>query len=416
MTQRDKSFLVILLSAVAGVGLASFLVYQWFWAPLRAYNATIDKMQDENEVLRREWNEFIKGKKRLDLAKLKSLPNKVDQATAEYVPYLEMTLHDAGLTQLGQVTPQSAVKVKAPASVPEIKEVDHRVINFNVKATGDEAALVSALERLQKTPYEHRVKILTVERADKGYLPTASKKLNIDLTIEVLLVAGNKNAMGLHPGIDPQFYLYNHIAARYGAAPAGWGLWASALAVIQATPQMDHRDYDQIAGRNIFVGAIPIYTPGGKGPLTEAELAALEALKQPPEFVPAYVRLTTVVPSMQEAYLFNRIFGGREAKLMAKPGSGYDLFKITDEKHAFVFFMGKVLAIGNREMYFQVRDQVYTLHIGESLAKAMNNPLSVDDLLDLDIYELYDKEWAKEQTGDGKKKTDTGKKKKGRGN
>jgi hypothetical protein len=406
MSPRDKSFLVILLSVVGGVSVVSFIGYQWFWAPLKAYNAAIEKLQDENDALLVEYKQFVKGKQKLDLAKLKSLPNKADQAAAEYVSYLESTMKDAGL-QVQQLTPSSsAVNVKAPASVPEIKVVGHRVITFTVKATGDEGQLVSALERLRRTPYEQRVKSVIVERTDTRYVPEASKKLKIDLTVEVLLVAGNTNTMGLHPGIDPQFYLYNHIAARNGAAPAGWGLWASALAAIQNAPESDHREYATIAKRNIFVGAIP------KPPIdTNTDTG-------PPEFVPSYVYLTQVVPTSQVAYLYNRIYGGREEKLIAKPDSGHDTFKITDEDRKYVFFTAKILAVGNREIYFQVRDQVYVQHIGKSLAVAMRSPLSVDELDDLGIFDLYDKAWAKEQAGDGKKKTDnTSKKKKGfRGN
>lgn len=422
MNPRDKSLVVILASVVAGLGLVAFFSYSWFWVPLRAANAAIDQLEQDNAQLLSEWKQFTDGKARLDWAKLKSLPEKPDQATAEYVPYLESTLRDAGL-QVAQFTPQAPVKVKPPDSVKEIKEVGHRIIAFTIKATGDEAALVSALDQLQKTPYEHRVKSLTVERADKTYGPAARKTLTIDMVIEVLLVAGNKNLMGLHAGVDPQYYLYNFIAARNGFAPSGWGLWAPTVAFIGAADAerrafgkdpAARRDYADIPRRNIFVGAIPIIEtpPIQKGPKGNAADEEDPPPTQPPEFVPKYMYLTTVVPSQQEAFLFNRIFGGRELKLKAKPGSGYELFKITDEDRNFVFLLGKVLAIGSREMCFQVRNQVYVQHVGESLEKAMQSPLSLDQMDDLGVSDLFDRAWAKEQMDDTKKKADAGKRNK----
>jgi hypothetical protein len=409
MTTRDKRFLIILSSAVAGVGLIAFLGLQWFWNPLQSYNTKIGGLRDDNEKLQADLELFFKEKKKLELAKLKSLPSKPDQATTEYLSYLKDALEGSGL-RVETYTPSSPLKVKPPASVPGIKDVGHQTLTFTVKANGELAQLVQAMEQMQKTPYDHRIKNLSIDRSDTSYGKDASSKLKIDMVIEVLLVAKTANRPGLPPGLEPKYLLCDFLPARSGVP--SWGLIASALAFKQvkdAMPAPVYRDYADIARKNIFVGAVTIKPPA---PPTVAKEATGPA--PPPEKVPAYVRLIQTVPDLQEAYLFNRVYKSREIKVIARQRSGYEFFRITDENGEYVFFQAKALRVGPRDMYFQVKNMVYALHLGQTLDEAMRFPLTIEEMDEMDLFDFYDAAWAKEQMGNEKTKTSSKNKKGGK--
>jgi len=130
--------------------------------------------------------------------------------------------------------------------------------------------------------------------------------------------------------------------------------------------------------------------------------------------VPAYVRLTQTVPDQQEAYLRNLVYRTRETKLIAKAQSGYDQFKISDEFGQHVFLTAKVLRVDPRDVYFQVTNRVFKLHIGQSVREAMETG-ELKNYLKADLQDLglFDEEFAKLHESDGKSKTNTGTKKKG---
>ncbi len=416
MNPREKNLLVILI-AIVGCGAALFIGVQWFWKPLQAYNKTIADLHEDNEKRADELQTFFKQRKKLDVARLKSLPTNAPLAASEYSRFLKTMLTDSGLAVEVIQPSTQATKVKPSPLVPEIKDVGHQTMTFTVRARGELSQLIKLMEQLQKTPYEHRIKELSISRLDTGYGAKTSSRLNINFTMETLLVAKTPAKQGLPPGIDPRLVLAESIASMnaFTARPSGWGMIAAALQLKQETPMPANREYADIGRKNIFVGAICGGHPTAaekEGP-TELKPKDADLLTKPPnENVPAYVRLDTTVSSNHEASLRNLIYDTRPIKLIARKGSGYEFFKITDENRDYIFFQAKVLAVESREVYFQVRDQIFKLGIGESLAQAMRNPLSFEDIIDLELNELYDKEWAKEQMKTPKKK-DTGKKTKG---
>ena len=210
---------------------------------------------------------------------------------------------------------------------------------------------------------------------------------------------------GIPPGIDPAYLILDGIAAQTGVTPLGWGLLASTVMLKQAMPMPADRDYADIALKNIFVGAIPA-PPPDKSPGSMST-----GPKAPDEDVPKYIRLVTTVPGQKTAFLRNLIYKTREMKLIAKPRSGYEIFRVTDEDGEYVFFKAKVLRVDSRDVYYQVKNQVYGIHIGQSLAEAMEYPLSIDQMDDLELNDVYDRDWAKEEMGEENGKTN--KKRKG---
>jgi hypothetical protein len=196
---------------------------------------------------------------------------------------------------------------------------------------------------------------------------------------------------GHPPGVDPKYRVYDYVAGRTGLAPMGWGVIGSMLAVKKESPTPADRKYADIARKNIFVG----YIPGPTEPPKD---------KYPGD-IPEYIRLVHTVPTQKEAYLLNLFSKNQELKLSADPKTTYDVRRIADDNGEYVFFFMKVLRVDSGVVYFQVQNQVYSISLGQTLADAMQYPLSIDRLDDLDLD--WDREWAKKQEKGPKQKLPT---------
>jgi hypothetical protein len=413
MNARERLLLIALVGIVGG-GL--FLLGTWFWfvAPLKEYNTKIANLKKRNEELDQTMIQFLLDKKKLNLARTKSLPANPAEATSEYLAYLHPLLAKSGLT-VDDVSPSQTAKMRFQPTVAGIKEVGHQTMTFTVRARGDLKQLVGAMERIQATPYEHRIKTLTVDRADlRRDAAEANPKLLINMVLEVLLVAKTETKTGLPPGVDSKYLILDSIAAQSGA-PAGWGLLGSTVALRQSMPAPEERDYDTIAMRNPFAGPVPeirivkeFENPKKVKDVVKEEDPGPPA---PKEFVPRYVYLTQTDPDAQVAYWYNRIYRGLEQKIETNR-PGYQTFKITGEDGAYVYFTGKVLRVDPGVVYFQKKSEkwIYAWQIGGNLEQAMQQELDFDarDRLDL----LPDAEWAKADDTT-KKKTTTPTKKTG---
>ncbi len=174
MNSRERLLVVALVAVVGGGGL--FIgTYVWFVKPLVAYNKAIATQTDENNLEQDKWESFLRDRKKLELAKLKSLPLNPGDASSEYVSYLERMVAQTGLKLTG-ITPSQVIKMKPVAPVAGIKDVGHQMMTFTLNARGDMADLVKFMELLQTTPYEHRIKSLNIDRADSAGGKAASAK------------------------------------------------------------------------------------------------------------------------------------------------------------------------------------------------------------------------------------------------
>ena len=181
------------------------------------------------------------------------------------------------------------------------------------------------------------------------------------------------------------------------------------------------RIYADISKRNIFAGAIPP-EPKKPTPPPVKPIVKEEPKPQSPGPIPAFIRLTHIIPSDKEAYFLNLFYEKDEKKISSKNNSGHDTFLIASKDRTYTFFLAKVLHIEHRDVFFQVRDKAYRWHLGDTLQQAYGedgaNFLSLDTLDTLDV-EL-DYAWAKKETEKDKevKKTtkQPQKKKGGKGN
>lgn len=378
MNSRERNLLVILIAVVGGGGLLVG-TYQWFFKPLNEVNKQIREVTEKRNDLQDQVDVFLQDRKKLELARTRSLPTNVADATFEYMSvYLQPILNASGMKDVN-VTRTSAAEYKFKPTIKDVKTAGHQILTFSVRAQGDLGQLLYVMDKMNQTPYEHRIKTVVADRVDLSEkAKDLNPKLRIDMVIEVLLVANAKTKPGLPPGFDPALAALDHFAARPGSVPLGWGNLASRVALIASIPHPANRKYEEIKDRNIFTGLIPIETkrpaPPPPGPTPTPE-------PKPRINVPQYVRLVQTVPDAHEAYLRNLVYSSwsfldkkksQEFKVVAEPGSDTGYFKIVDQDTNYIFMVGKVLRIQPREVYFQVKDKVYEWDIGQNLYDAMN--------------------------------------------
>jgi hypothetical protein len=395
---------------IGGVGV--YAAKRMYFDPAADYRKTIAKIEEDNQTLQDQLDQFERERGKLVLARLKSLPNVAKPASDYLNAYLKPLLRECGLTEIVD-THTDPIDVKMVTPIPTVKKVGHKVFTCTIRCKGELPQLVKAMERMRQTPYEHRIKTLTVERQSTSTSKSASSALAINMVVEALVVADTKVKPGLPPGIDPRVLLYDQVLIRNGFAPAGWGLLAATVMNQQLMPVPAYRDYEKIGDKNIFVGAIPVatYIPSvtkDKGPLPPPP--------EPSVNVPKYIYLIHTEPNKEEAYLHNRVYKKPfDTKVSAKASSGYDTFRIIDDDTGHVFFKAKVLRVESREVWIQIVNHVYKLHVGQSLADAIEFNEVREFRADLIDLGLYDEAWAAKELESEKKdnKGKTSKKTKG---
>jgi hypothetical protein len=388
MSPRERRLLIVLVTILA-LGGGAILGYQRFWVPLREYNTTIKKLSAENAKKDDELFALLKDRKHLDKARQMSLPSNPDLAISEYSKYLQPLLRNSGL-ELDSFQAPSAFDVKSSAPAVPGKKAGHQVLAFQVRAKGELASLVKALEVLRKTPLVHRVKNLTVDRVDTSAKPRTDK-LNINMTVEAMVVS-RAEPRAENPLLPDSRLVALEALLTLQRGPTGLALlpWTvgptGPVARQQLAEQTGSRRYADLPRKNVFVGALPAVVVEKK----EEPDADLE--------VTEFIRLETTNPSAREAFFRNLIFQTPATRVRAVPRSGYDTFRVTNESRSKTLIKAKVLRVDQRDVYFQVGEDVYGIHIGQTLSDAMRRPLSGEEMETFELTPLYDTEWASLET------------------
>lgn len=393
MTIRERKLMFALIGAV-GVVVVAIVFMQWFWTPFQQANRDIERLDEEVNEKIKLISEARQEQKRLAKYKLTSLPHNPDQASADYAKYLKALLRLCGLT-VDDLQGPSPNTLKAPAA--QGKKAAHLTLAFSVRARGDIAGVVRALKELKVAPIAHRVKSLSLSPAEAN--AKNPNKLNVTLAIEALIVhkAGSVNPFLAAP--DGRLIIIDSIAALR-SAPVGLALGsylavrASLMSISEETDSILARNYTRISDRDPFKGAVALVEAPKvpKGP----QLADL-----PPFNILEYIKLdhASLTP-VNEAFLRNYVFREPEIRLRPKTGrfsSGFDVFVIRNEEKDRQLVRGKVLRVDQRDVYFQVGEDVYGIHIGHSVADAMKRSLSDEEMKQLELTSLYDKKFAEEE-------------------
>ena len=369
MTTRERSLGLILGAVMAGIA-CLFGVMQFFYKPLQAHNKSIADLQRDVDAKRAKKLEILQTRHELEQRwNEKSLPIQPEHAALAYRSYLNRMLKDADL--VGDVAPDFK-DLKAVTKSAADRKWKHMVLPYQVRTRGEFVKIVNLLEKLERTPLAHRVKVLSLHRADTR---DSAVEVNAVIHVEALILAWADNK-------DP---------------------------IYKVTPDPSReRVYSEISKRDPFVGAVKPPPPPPPPPVAKVEEPPPE---DPGPDVRESVKLTTVMqvgePGQpgyaEEAYLHNRYYGGAEMRLSSRPTSVFSVFRIMNEDRSRALVKGKVLKIDPRGFFFQVGEDIYRMDMHENLARAMRRPLSDDELDEAKIKDRYDANFAEQSKEEEKK-------------
>jgi hypothetical protein len=324
MNLRERKLALALLGVLALLA-GGFLLYQLYLAPLNASYDEIAGLKEQISRREEEIDAINKKKSQLDLWRKLSLPRDVDFARLEYDKYLDGLVRSCKFSE-DTIVSSSARQQAAASRGPVLKNKQpvYTRIDCGVLGRATLANLVSFLERFHRTPLLHRIKKMTIRRPATSTPGQERDELNVDLTIEALVLEGAENRKTLMPSENVQ----KEILAK------------------------SSRNYAAIAGKNIFLG------PADRPELPE------------PIEVTEWVKLTDISESggRWEAFLFD-VYNNRNTRL--RLDRGFDTFRILDDEGEYVV-RGKLERLDNsRELIFSEDGKYYRMHVGQSLAEAL---------------------------------------------
>lgn len=379
-----SSRLLLPLLAVLGLGGA---VYWFFVMPWQEYDRQAADLRQKIDDKFIQLRMIAKEQKAVQDMQARGLPANPYVARREYDRYLANLLASSGLAvefQRGSSpTPQDAA---GQFKMGKKKEPVYTPLTFQVRARGSMPQLAKLLDRFHTTPLAHKVKSLTVEPAG-GKDAKPGEALNVGLTIEALIVHGGNRPEAL-TGVDDQLVQIN---ALLGPRAAGLALLpyilgpTGPLAEQRLAAERPQRDYAALALKNVFAGGQPKPAPPAP-PVTEGP---------PPDPGPdmtQYVHLILIeqTDKVAKALLRNR-FTNDPVWMQAR--RGLNSFMVYDESGENVTLRGKVLGVRQREVFFLVDGQLHAIHMGQSLAEALDRPAGWGDLektgMDAEFLRLY---------------------------
>jgi hypothetical protein len=276
------------------------------------------------------------------------------------------------------ITPGKQIQAR---NVPMVgKNPVYQKLDYAVHVYTSLENLVTFLEHFYRTNLLHQIKTMTIQRPltpGPGQQPT---DLDVNFTVEALIIDGAEKRDQLLPGASPkraaQLVALN-AAMAVGGGPAGIALLPEAYGPIgNDTLARSRQEYAAMADKNIFLG----FTPK---PQAAQELT-----------VTRFVRLNNITRNDRrvEAYLWNR-YDNKWIRLRTE--AGFDYFRILNEKGDNTVVRGKVVRIDNRELIFKVDDKYYSVHLDQTLEEAMKKPLTGDQRKDLGLVSAGERTAAK---------------------
>lgn len=381
MNSRER-MLMMVLGGILGIGALLYFGNKFALQPHRELTSRMTYLEEELDKKERQRRQYLKDKADSQKWHKLSLPANPDRAAAEYAQVLKPLLRDAGLTvdDFRGPPPQEA------KLTGNQKKAQHMTLPFQVRAKGTMTSLVAALDALQRMPVMHRVRSILVDRVDQK---DKSGKLNVQMTIEAMIVAGTNNHPSYLPAPPPRISEAEKVASAIGyptmLVDAAYSTAQPPVRVAEGSKV--ERNFDDITLRNPFLGLVP---PVKKEP------PPVEVVDEGPD-VREFIRIDTIEPTAKQAFLQNRLYKVNDVRIKSVAGSGFDVFRIMNEDRSKVVVKGKVLRIDPRDVYFQVGEDVYSFHFSQTMAEAMKRPLSEDDLERLELTSLVDADFAKEE-------------------
>lgn len=312
---------------------------------------------------RNQVRQALAERPRLERLRSLSLPADPDLARREYESYLTNLVRDSGFEAGSYSITPKPVEARATGPGPAPKKPPTTRLGYTVQAHGTLDKVVKMLTDFYHTSLLHQVRTISLQRPATLGPQQKPGELDLNLTIEALVVAGADNRPYLLPNIDPRT-LTAEAALGLVGAPMGMPLavWAagptgpSGPGVLARSPTA----YAAIGDKNVFYGQT-----SAENPKAEVEVT---------KFV--YLTDITEGPKGFEAFLYDR-YNNRKTRLRAS--SGFNRFRVTDEA-GDALVEGQVVRIDTRDVVFLADGKHYALHVGQNVGEALHKPLSAGEL------------------------------------
>ena len=369
--ERFLALILVVLLVVVGGGVG---FVQLFWKPLEDYQTRIAAENEEISTKIIQLKQARDSLVRLQGYRQMSLPADPDRAKREYENFLNATLIKSGFAAgTFSVTPQGVDNRASP--VMSGKKPIYTRLAYTADGTAHLENVVRFLEAFYRTPLLHQIKDLSITRSNTpnaprpgvvgppvagGLAQQKQNELQVHLKVEALLMSGADHRNYLLPNIDSEYLMRDTVAAMTGKpldlGAAFWAIGPTGPRGPGALAQPS-RDYQAILNKDIFFGP-PTVVPKATNELDYTQVVELTDITQAAGFI--------------EAILYQR-FNNRNVHLRTTLDRSQ--YRLMDEKGQLVV-QANVVKIMDRDIILQVDDRYYKMHVGDTLAQALEQPLS----------------------------------------
>lgn len=360
MNPRERILVSVLVTVLVGVG-GFFFVLRFYLGPLQDVKKRVEEENQAIEKKQAELNQAKADQIKVQRYRQLSLPADSDVARREYQNYLTDLMLRSGFGEGTFVTARSPDTRNSPTLTDKKKPVYTR-LTFTAEGSANLKSLVKMLDGFYRTGLLHQIKTLSIQRPTTANAQQKLGDLNINMTIEALILSGADDRKYLLPNIDRRL-LVGDVFAGLWKGPIGLGTFLYAIGPTGPNGSdklaQQTRHYDTIASKDIFYGPPP--PPTVK---TAEEIDYLE-----------YVYLTdiTKTPKFFEASLRDRLRNTETLHL--RQSKGFDQFRVMDERGA-TLLQGQIVKIDQQDVIFREGEKYYVLHVGYNLAESLQKPLS----------------------------------------
>lgn len=195
MNARERRMAVVALAAIF-VFLGGFLGYQFILRPLKTTENRIRSLQDDVEKNERAKQELLVSMPRLKQMRKLSLPADVDMARREYEAELGKMLRSAEFA-VGSYS-VNAKPLENRTTAASKKPPFVRLV-FDIQTRGELVNIIDFLDRFYRTPLLHRIRTLSLVRPVTATTRQRTNELDINISIEALIVDGAEKRETLLP-------------------------------------------------------------------------------------------------------------------------------------------------------------------------------------------------------------------------
>lgn len=380
--------LVVLVGGIVGLALAIFV---FILQPWKNYNQQIDNLTQQIDDQFFQLQMLGKEQQQVQQRQLLSLPTNPYIARREYDRYLSELLTRSGMVVDFLRGSSAAPEAASPLNrFAKKKEPVFTPVTFQVQARATLVSLAKMLNRFQNTPVLHKIKTLTLEPIESKGGVSQSGQLTVQITIEALIV-NDAPPRETVMGVDDRLVWLDGLAGMRGG-PAGLALlpWAigptGPLAERKLAAERPRYDYDDLLRKNIFQGGTTRPPPPEPPRVVENTGPDMRQFTQ--------LILTTEDDRQAQALLRNRYTNDTT---WLRSRRGLNSFWIYDESGEKAVMRGWVLKITQGDVFFHVDGYLYCIHVGETLAEAMEQPADWQDLIgtgmEVDLLLMYLHSW-----------------------